>query len=267
MTSEEQKEYIEILSERKNSPGDIAKKARKFLPKFLYRYRSFKTEYWKDEIFKGKIYLAQATKLNDPMDCLIYFDGSILPRDCKLINCLEHQYNCDYKEIINKLSDESNVRWIFENFRSDIRTASFSKKDNSLLMWSHYADEHHGFCIKYNTETLKPIISGMLYPVIYSSMKPDVFDEIKDCSWNAGVKALVHKAKEWEYEDEWRVINKADGTFEFFQLDAIEAIYLGAYCEKHNREEVVKWANEKNKSVIQMKVDLKEYKLIEEQIV
>lgn len=102
--------------------------------------------------------------------------------------------------------------------------------------------------------------------MIYSSVKPDILAEVKDCTWNAGVKALVYKAKEWEYEHEWRAINKADGQYEFFQLDAIEEIYLGARCEEKDKEMVVEWAGENSKKVYQMKVDLKEYKLIAERI-
>lgn len=267
MTEEEQKEYIKILDERRNSPGDIAKKVRKFCPLNLYRYRSFETKYWKDEIFKGKIYLAQATQLNDPMDCLAYFDTTLLSPDCKFIGLIKQKFKCSYNEIINKLRHENNTRWIFENLRSDIRTASFCENNFSLLMWSHYANMHNGFCIKYNTKMLKPIISGMLYPVIYSSEKPDILVEVKDCTWNAGVKALVYKAKEWEYEHEWRVINKADGQYEFFQLDAIEEIYLGARCEEKDKEEVVNWAKENGKEVYQMKIDLKEYRLIIDRII
>ena len=99
MTEEEQKEYIKILDESRNSPGDIAEKARKFRPLNLYRYRSFGTKYWKDEIFKGKIYLTQATQLNDPMDCLVYFDTTLLSPDCELIRLLKLNFNCSYNEI------------------------------------------------------------------------------------------------------------------------------------------------------------------------
>lgn len=267
MTDEEKSEYNKILNDPKNFPSDIANKAQKFLPKTLYRYRSFDTTYWEDEIFKGKIYLAQATKLNDPMDCLIYFDGSLMPPNCEFINRYKKIYNCTYEDIIYKLSDESNLRWIFESFRSDVRTASFCENNQSLLMWSHYANVHNGFCIKYNTEKFKPIMLGILYPIIYSSVKPDVFNELRDCTENTIVKALVNKAMEWEYEKEWRAVNKADKQYEFFQLDAIEAIYLGARSKEEDKEKVVKWAKGKSKKVFQMEVDLREYKLIARKII
>lgn len=70
----DEQKYTEILSDEKNFPIDIAQKSRIFLPKYLYRYRKFNPEFWEKEIFNGEIYLPKACELNDPMDCLIYFD-------------------------------------------------------------------------------------------------------------------------------------------------------------------------------------------------
>lgn len=53
----------------------------------------------------------------------------------------------------------------------------------------------------------------------------------------------------------------------FFQLDAIEAIYLGARSKEEDKERVVKWAKGKSKKVFQMEVDLREYKLIARKII
>lgn len=88
MKKEEKEKYIRILNDRSNLPEDISKKAKEFLPAYLYRYRSFETEYWRKEIFEGEVYLAPASALNDPMDCLAYFDGSKLPTKCKLIEAV-----------------------------------------------------------------------------------------------------------------------------------------------------------------------------------
>lgn len=274
MTEENIKEYIEILNDRKNTPTDIAKKAAKFWPEKLYRYRSFDTEYWEREIFKGEIYLAQASILNDPMDCLMSFDHTKLTPDCKLVcdsirDCAltYHVDDVTPEEVITQFKDEKNKRQIFEGFRSDIRIASFSERRDLLLMWSHYADMHKGFCIEYKTQKLGWKISGRLYPVIYSSEKPDVTDAIKD-STNAVMKGLVHKASEWEYEREWRAMTRDDNSgFKFRELSAIEAVYLGVNCSESNRGRVVQWARHEGKKVIQMKTDLNSYKLIEEQIV
>lgn len=81
------------------------------------------------------------------------------------------------------------------------------------------------------------------------------------------VKALVSKAIEWRYEKEWRAINKADKQCEFFQLDAIEDIYLGAKSKGEDKERVVSWAKRKGTKVFQMDMDLREYKLIAKKII
>ena len=105
-------------------------------------------------------------------------------------------------------------------------------------MWSHYADEHKGFCIKYKLsrhfikQEETDICEHMyLEKVDYKK----VAEDLNNKSITSKV-ALATKKSEWKYENEIRLIvyngNKTDEHYGI-PLDKesnIEAIYFGYRC-------------------------------------
>lgn len=263
-----QKEYIEeykkILNDKKNSLQDIVKKTEKWRPKFLYRYRRFDDkEYWKSDVFEGQIYMSETSKFNDPMDCLLYFDLSKAPQDNKLYRWLCKEHSLKNNEVIEFLSNEEKLTEILERYKEDIVCACFTESYDNLLMWSHYASSHTGFCIEYNVDKLGEMIKENLYPVLYTNEKPDITEEFCNMENNAIIKGLISKANEWSYEEEWRIL-RSKNSFEgsYYARKAINTIYLGSKCTDKNKKIICDRAKTEGKTVVQMKVDLKEYKLI-----
>ena len=54
--------------------------------------------------------------------------------------------------------------------QSSLKICSFSATAESIIMWSHYADQHRGFCVEYDLQSLpaENLFVRMMYPVIYS---------------------------------------------------------------------------------------------------
>ena len=79
----------------------------------------------------------------------------------------------------------------------------FSKRWDNILMWSHYANHHKGFCTGFNHE--KFISSGLfkhLIKVKYSN-KFSNLNPLKDGIYKAK-KSIDVKSKDWHYEKEYR---------------------------------------------------------------
>ena len=80
-------------------------------------------------------------------------------------------------------------------------------------MWSHYANRDTGICIEYSVESLfeNDLILRLLHPVVY---KPERFDltEHFGTADPGGTNVLAvslascHKAPDWSYEREWRLV-------------------------------------------------------------
>lgn len=88
---------------------------------------------------------------------------------------------------------------------------SFSEKSDDILMWSHYAEKHAGACVEFNVAALG-VVAKNLSRVHYAQKIGDERPRIPlggdlDEKYQESVRDFLSaKAKEWEYEKEWRSI-------------------------------------------------------------
>lgn len=106
-------------------------------------------------------------------------------------------------------------RYLLKNYA--IGVLSLAKNFNCPLMWSHYADQHKGFCIGYDVSVND---SFDIHPVDYNSKRfirtQQIYDMLFNNNENIRSAAkkdiekviLLNKALSWEYENEYRVISK-----------------------------------------------------------
>ena len=91
---------------------------------------------------------------------------------------------------------------------------SFSECANNILMWSHYAENGMGACVEIDVRHLLENISMDLVRVVYAEevadarrRVPPLNDDNNEDSQKLIRNFLSYKAKEWEYEHEWRLID------------------------------------------------------------
>ena len=92
---------------------------------------------------------------------------------------------------------------------------SFAERGDNVLMWSHYGKNHTGACLEFDTRILAKSIDGFT-PVTYAGKSGEVRERIPlphDDKGDANPEymdrvrgVLSHKANEWAYEEEWRMI-------------------------------------------------------------
>lgn len=260
------KKYNELM-ESNLQFDKIASECAKWLPESLYRYRRF-GEYWEKEIKKGEIYLPEAIKLNDPMDCLISLDLKKIKQNSNFFTQLKYRCKVTHENFLQIAeSDEEKLDDAFEQLRDDVKIACFSEDYNSNLMWSHYADMHQGFCIEYDTNNFKDMIKSKLFPVLYSEKKLDITKDLNECKNSAILKGFVYKNIEWSYEKEWRIVAFKNDRNAIYDKKSIKSIYLGAKCPEDKRIEILEWGRNNGKRIVQMKIRIDTYELSEEELV
>ena len=83
--------------------------------------------------------------------------------------------------------------------------ACFSKRNDNLLMWSHYADGGKGFCLEFHDN-----YGEAAFDVQYQKKFPDAYDYIlalaKGSVSQFPMSLLEYKYEEWNYEAEMRII-------------------------------------------------------------
>jgi len=94
--------------------------------------------------------------------------------------------------------------------RSSLKLCSFSAVSDSIIMWSHYGNNHQGFCIEYDIEQFSSEDAFLknLYPVIYSHELFDltpwserlVTTKREELNPMFPLLGVLQKFKGWEYE-------------------------------------------------------------------
>lgn len=134
--------------------------------------------------------------------------------------------------------------------------ACFCESIESVVMWSHYAQNHQGFALEYNLrDTLThPIKNVGIYPLIYNEERLDVSlymawgflmmiginSPIPDML--SSMKIALHKSKQWEYEKEWRLIDSTIRDYTSNEPSVIHikptAIYYGQRIAKEDKNKL-----------------------------
>lgn len=237
-------------------------------PVKLYRYRCY-GKGWINELYEEKVYMCNPSEFNDP------FDSSFCINNDKHINYLLNKVfgEIEIDEVSKARFDNYSLKMydtVFSAIKETFRVACFSTIYDSILMWSHYAGSHTGYCIEYDFEKIN-MVTDSIYPAIYSNKRYDDTDYVIGKSQD-GINHLLYKASEWSYENEWRIIahegifNKEKGEYIEFS-DAITAIYLGVNSDTRSGVKTIKeWAKMCEIPIYKMRPSRKQFKLIKERI-
>ena len=220
----------------------------------LYKYTP-SLEYCIDMIANERIYLSPANEFNDPYDSLQAFKiTDINEDDEQLLNA--------YREgVLFQKSVEQ---------QKTVKIACFSENKGSSAMWGHYANKHEGYCLEYRVSDIVHKKTDLLLPVIYDKKRfiggeceiPEFVDFMNQ------LRAIIHKEKAWEYEEEWRFIKHDSETTDLF-IEKVKpkALYLGCrnkVFKDRAASDILYLCNNHELSLFKMTLSKNDYKLIPE---
>jgi len=140
-------------------------------------------------------------------------------------------------------SKSSRLKWdLVERFSKGFRVLCCSHREDSILMWSHYAEKHRGVVIEFEVDEL---FSGMTLSdhfkeVRYRSSPPTISGLHADVqSFEEAMElALVTKALEWAYEEEVRIMmpisllqGADDHRYSVFDPKGIKRVIVGCMMD------------------------------------
>ena len=144
---------------------------------------------------------------------------------------------------------KSILKSINEDFNNRFGVLSMTANSANDEMWKKYANDHKGFCVGYNTNTLFKYVGGG-GPVQYADELPTI-DFAKDNYEIKHVKNIFYKEKKWAFEDEYRLHSMwpQPPTVEQRNIkltdECIVEIILGKSMSKESKDEIKKIAKEK----------------------
>jgi hypothetical protein len=215
-----------------------------------------------------KVRFTPAALLNDPFECSPYISESPLypelitpppKRSKKFIGFhATEEVRKDFEKSLDRggpemrrAIEQSINMLVPEIIRAAFSTTlifSLTESPENLLMWSHYAENHQGAVIGFNTRStfLCSTRNGKTRPLVrkvaYSRKRPE-FRNVTEVTFEA---AYLTKSLDWAYETEWRrmlTVDEADeevGSVNLVHLpeDAISELILGAACPEQTKKNV-----------------------------
>lgn len=234
------------------------------IPKKLYKYRPFNT-HSVTELERNIVFYANPLDFNDPLDCSPVVDidldfqkleelcHTMLVEQCGLGKedaeafaekrikqlrrfSVDTEYGSSQEEVLKQYVSflRREIQECLDGSMKNKGVLSLAQNWNCPLMWSHYADQHKGICIEYDTTDLE-----------FASPKRVDYSGIRDIKasdlygWKienrVAPRDRVHesyffrKARQWRYEKEWRHVRDSNG--EDGSPFLISAVYFGLRCD------------------------------------
>ena len=249
-------------------------------PTMLYKYCSVATA---EKIFRdGAVLLKAAAGFNDPfeMNCRIHW-----PDDDELRRRIGRQFPTLSEPKRTAVYEDAlrHKREFGDNLPPESRgfilqnagVSCFSETRESILMWSHYADEHKGVCIGFSAvEMLQSLLAKPVTPPLGGGIRlgavPCVV-QYKDALpvWEGGRSESVGdvvatKARCWAYEREWRIFALlAAGKKQELLPETFGRVIFGARAAENDKKRLARLIAKRHPSVkfLQAEISRTEYKV------
>lgn len=178
-------------------------------------------------LLKQEIYYSAPEDFNDPFECKPHFRQptqdeikQFLAQSGTLKSVLDKKSKKLAKDIRSQSKD---VKKGIHDYLNKFGIFCVATRNDNILMWSHYAKDHQGLCFEFDIPSQGPSNFGVVNEVIYSHEYPliNYLDYFKMSAFlhngsNADVQgeiasnfvnsAILSKADEWSYEEEFRCI-------------------------------------------------------------
>jgi hypothetical protein len=245
------------------------------LPGRIYKYRCFNENSLRN-LREDTVWLASPDRYNDPYDCLFSIsDEEVLPI---LQQALEDQLRRAHPGA-GLPSPESAKAMLsgamtsLKAMRGMTKICSFSAAKDIILMWSHYANHHKGFCVEYDLGPLEPSapLRWELFPVIYDPALYNLTAYFQGlCAEDRGafivnglLPPVFYKYTGWSYEKEWRLVLVCEQVCpdHAHPVPKPSRVYLGAKVDPAEARQIYEICEARDIMVLKMKMGSQRFEL------
>jgi hypothetical protein len=207
------------------------------LPPKLYKYRAV-NDYSLGILTDDELYYGNYRSLNDPFELAFEVDIGYQANSKKITP----QFIANGKKAI-KANIESCIQ-------ANLGLLSLTEKNDEILMWSHYAEGHTGFCLEFDSTIFDP---ELLKEVTYSNEVYKVQCRVDQNEHGIIVPVDTDeyligicntKKTDWQYEKEWRDVRKQSGVYKF-DPSGLTGLIFGYKTDQEKRNIIFKSLSER----------------------
>lgn len=209
----------------------------------VYSFRPV-SRYALSDLISNSITVARPLQMNDPFDSLFTFWAS---KENLMKTCEEQNHIDPFLESFNS--------YRIRSFVGNKTLTMDDKLVGNIIMWSHYADAHKGYCIRYRLSKhfIKKPDDGTFKHNYLREVNYVLGNERVNvvCSSMNTERLFTTKSTQWSGESEIRLVNydaSYDGDFLQLKLDdcsTIEAIYFGYRCSDTDQRDIMSIVGDK----------------------
>ncbi len=189
---------------------------------YYFKFYSF-GQYAKEtliHLMDNQIFAPSVTQMNDPFE--------------------DRWYGCELENLMNRQDPEMrgrvDRRGVFCLCSSTDHY--FPLSEDSILMWSHYADSHKGFCVMFSENIVKsknPDCVAMEAKYVKRPVEIAKTIAYSKESDEELLRIIEHKSNIWERESEVRLCYPRSGEYHTIEEDSIMAIFCGCNISEYDK--------------------------------
>jgi hypothetical protein len=215
-----------------------------------------------------EVYLSKPKTLNDPFDCQIIIDQTLKAGEFdRLRKWVDADVSNPFRTAILSQTTVSqafiaDLKAKLERLMADVGLACFASDQNQIVMWSHYAASHKGYCLEFEATAGQAIPQGLVFrPVNYALEYPKVLlrDVIID-PWRSLETILFTKSIEWYYEREWRLLSQ-QGAKNVPYPCKLERVIFGALTANQDMRDIAQAVAPHNLPILKASTSTSEFAL------
>lgn len=217
-----------------------------WIPKTVYKYRN-----WSDlnhrKMFQDiALWVPDSFDFNDPFDCNIPIAYELLLTDEVLGEAFVRKLvgHKGEEEVQKRLKEAKHRDPNFiAKYKEDVHNSnrkvhgvfSVTPINNNILMWSHYANSHKGFCVGFDSVKLFEHLGGG-GPVSYLKEFP-IISPVEDRDKQYGCQVMT-KSIHWGYEVEYRLttFQKTNQNIDIPKEAITEVVFGAKMLPEHKKE-------------------------------
>jgi hypothetical protein len=224
-------------------------------PKLVGKYIGLSNVRFVYEILvKNRLYFSDPAQFNDPFE----MTPAVLPR--KIFKSVSKAKKRVSEDVLNQIYQDTMKKFRDDQSKmiSKFGVACLSESLDDIVMWSHYADQHKGICILFDTKFkffngLRRVtyVPKRLASPIKTKRNPDRLMQL-----------MTTKLDLWSYEKEWRMFRRYKARGYLFPKTAIYGVVFGDRCSPEDRDIVTRMVDPNRIKLFNASLSLYEYKLI-----
>lgn len=226
-----------------------------------------------DILVNRRLHFADPIRFNDPFDCSLGLDLSSGATNQDWLDYFTHLAEKEMPESSSgccRAKAEDNIRRgrhtdptflddTMEGILRDVKKIGrkqgvlcLSTDPKNLPMWAHYADNHEGLVLEFDTQHMGVQENGELrcFEVDYALSFPRLPDYLAAlrATENGDMRSFARlffcrKSRDWKHENEWRFFAGKPDSFIEFEPPMLSSIIFGWKMPESTRKLVTAWAN------------------------